>query len=62
MSFHGGVLGVLVAILWVCRRNDLKFLRVCDYIAVNVPVGMMLGRLANFFRTPPTFLRHSSPA
>ncbi|HSG33668.1 MAG TPA: prolipoprotein diacylglyceryl transferase [Sphingomonadaceae bacterium] len=48
MSFHGGVLGVLAAILWVCRRNGLNFLRVSDYIAVNVPVGMLLGRLANF--------------
>ncbi len=48
MSFHGGVIGVLLAITFVCRRGDLNFLRVCDYIAVNVPVGMMLGRLANF--------------
>lgn len=48
MSFHGGVLGVLVAIAFVCRQGDLKFMRVCDYIAVNVPMGMLLGRLANF--------------
>ena len=48
MSFHGGVLGVLLAIVWVCKRNNLSFLRVCDYIAVNVPIGYMLGRLANF--------------
>ena len=48
MSFHGGLVGVLIAIFWVTRRNDLSFLRVCDYIAVNVPMGMLLGRLANF--------------
>ncbi|WEK45230.1 MAG: prolipoprotein diacylglyceryl transferase [Candidatus Andeanibacterium colombiense] len=48
MSFHGGVLGVLAAILWVSWRGKLPFLRVCDYIAVNVPFGMMFGRLANF--------------
>ena len=48
MSFHGGVIGVLVAIAWVCWRNRLSFLRICDYIAVNVPFGMMFGRLANF--------------
>ena len=48
MSFHGGVLGVLIAITWVARRNDLNWLRICDYIAVNVPLGMLLGRLANF--------------
>ncbi|MFL0354942.1 prolipoprotein diacylglyceryl transferase [Erythrobacter sp. GH1-10] len=48
MSFHGGLVGVLLAIAWVSRRGNLSFLRVCDYIAVNVPMGMMLGRLANF--------------
>ncbi|MGB3739686.1 MAG: prolipoprotein diacylglyceryl transferase [Pontixanthobacter sp.] len=48
MSFHGGLIGVLVAIAFVCRQGDLKFLRICDYIAVNVPFGMMFGRLANF--------------
>jgi phosphatidylglycerol:prolipoprotein diacylglycerol transferase len=48
MSFHGGLVGVLVAIGFVSWRGKLDFLRVCDYIAVNVPMGMMLGRLANF--------------
>jgi phosphatidylglycerol:prolipoprotein diacylglycerol transferase len=48
MSFHGGVLGVLVAIGWVAKRNALPFIRVCDYIAVNIGFGMLFGRLANF--------------
>ncbi|MCA1660888.1 MAG: prolipoprotein diacylglyceryl transferase [Novosphingobium sp.] len=48
MSFHGGLAGVLVAIAWVAWRNQLSFLRVCDYIAVCVPFGMLFGRLANF--------------
>ena len=48
MSFHGGLIGVVVAILWVSWRGKLNFLRVCDYIAVCVPMGMLLGRLANF--------------
>lgn len=53
MSFHGGVLGVLLAIVFVSRfgkkeGGKLSFLSVCDYIAVNVPLGMLLGRLANF--------------
>lgn len=48
MSFHGGVIGVLVAITWVSRRGGLPFLRVCDYIAVNCGFGMLFGRLANF--------------
>ena len=48
MSFHGGVIGVLVAITWVAWRSNLNWLRVCDYISVNVPFAYMLGRIANF--------------
>ena len=48
MSFHGGVLGTVVAIAWVAWRGRLSFLRVCDYISVNVGFGMLFGRLANF--------------
>jgi phosphatidylglycerol:prolipoprotein diacylglycerol transferase len=48
MSFHGGIIGVVLAIAWVCRQGKINFLRTADYIAVNVPFGMMFGRLANF--------------
>ena len=48
MSFHGGLVGVLLALTWVTWRGGLNFLRVADYIAVCVPFGMMFGRLANF--------------
>lgn len=48
MSFHGGLTGVLLAMLWVSWRGGLSFLRVADYVAVNVPFGMMFGRIANF--------------
>ena len=48
MSFHGGLIGVTLAIAWVSWRGHLSFLRVCDYIAVNVGFGMLFGRLANF--------------
>ncbi len=48
MSFHGGLLGVVLAITWVAWRGKLSFLRICDYISVVVPLGMLLGRLANF--------------
>lgn len=48
MSFHGGLIGVLTAIAYVSWRGHLSFIRVCDYIAVNVGFGMMFGRLANF--------------
>ena len=45
MSFQRRI--ALVAISRVARRGGLNWLRVCDYIAVNVLVGYMLGRLAN---------------
>lgn len=48
MSFHGGVIGVTLAIWWIARRNRLSFLRMCDYVACIVPIGMLFGRLANF--------------
>lgn len=48
MSFHGGVLGVVIAILLFCRKNGLNWLRLHDYIAVVYPAGHLLGRLANF--------------
>lgn len=48
MSFHGGLIGVVLAIAWVCWRGGLNFVRVCDYLAVTVPTGMLFGRLANF--------------
>ena len=48
MSFHGGVIGTTLAIAWVSWRGQLSFIRVCDYIAVNVGFGMLFGRIANF--------------
>ncbi|MFN4135592.1 MAG: prolipoprotein diacylglyceryl transferase [Novosphingobium sp.] len=48
MSFHGGLIGTVVAIAWVAWRARLDFVRVCDYIAVCVPAGLLFGRLANF--------------
>lgn len=48
MSFHGGVIGVTLAIYWLARKEKLSFLRICDYVACSVPFGMFFGRLANF--------------
>jgi phosphatidylglycerol:prolipoprotein diacylglycerol transferase len=48
MAFHGGLVGVTVAMAYVAWRDKLNFIRVVDYVAVGVPMGMLLGRLANF--------------
>ncbi len=48
MSFHGGVVGVSLGILYLARRNGLDWLRIHDYVACCVPFGLFFGRLANF--------------
>ncbi len=48
MSFHGGFLGVLVAMLLFGRRWDKDFLTITDFLAPLCPVGLGLGRLGNF--------------
>ena len=48
MSFHGGVIGVSLAILYLSWKEKLQWLRVHDYVACCVPFGLFFGRLANF--------------
>ena len=48
MSFHGGLLGVLAAMMWFAYSRRVQFLRVTDLIAPCVPTGLAAGRLGNF--------------
>lgn len=48
MSFHGGLLGVLVAGWWWARRQHLQFFDVVDVVAPLVPPGLGFGRLGNY--------------
>jgi phosphatidylglycerol:prolipoprotein diacylglycerol transferase len=48
MSFHGGALGVTVAILWFTWRQRIPLLGFADRVAVCVPIGLGFGRVANF--------------
>lgn len=48
MSFHGGLLGVMAAMLLWARRHGRTWLQVLDFIAPCVPTGLAAGRLGNF--------------
>nr|WP_298250891.1 prolipoprotein diacylglyceryl transferase [uncultured Halomonas sp.] len=48
MSFHGGLLGVLVAAWWFARKKQLAFFTLTDFVAPLVPIGLGAGRIGNF--------------
>jgi phosphatidylglycerol:prolipoprotein diacylglycerol transferase len=48
MSFHGGLLGVMVAMAWFGSRTGRSFWQVADFVAPMVPLGLAFGRLGNF--------------
>jgi phosphatidylglycerol:prolipoprotein diacylglycerol transferase len=48
MSFHGGFLGVLVAMWLFGRKYQLNWLKIMDFIAPLVPIGLGAGRMGNF--------------
>jgi phosphatidylglycerol:prolipoprotein diacylglycerol transferase len=48
MSFHGGLIGVIIAAWIYSRRHDVGLVRLCDFVAPMVPIGLGAGRLGNF--------------
>jgi len=48
MAFHGGVIGVMVAMWFYARKTKRQFLNVLDYVAPFIPVGLFTGRIGNF--------------
>lgn len=48
MSFHGGLIGVIAAVILFCRRHNLQLLVIGDLIAAATPIGLFFGRIANF--------------
>ena len=51
MSFHGGLIGALLALWWFGRRTGRTFFQVSDFVAPLVPLGLGFGRLGNFANT-----------
>jgi phosphatidylglycerol:prolipoprotein diacylglycerol transferase len=51
MSFHGGALGVIISVLIFARRRGIPLLALGDMVAITTPLGLGLGRLANFINS-----------
>ena len=48
MSFHGGLIGTIIAVWFFCRKHHIRFFELIDLFACVAPIGLCLGRLANF--------------
>ncbi|MFP5358683.1 MAG: prolipoprotein diacylglyceryl transferase [Gammaproteobacteria bacterium] len=48
MSFHGGLLGVIVAFFWFARTHGVRVFEVADFVAPLIPFGLLTGRIGNF--------------
>jgi phosphatidylglycerol:prolipoprotein diacylglycerol transferase len=48
MSFHGALIGIIIAIFIFCRRYKMPFFYVTDLISTIAPIGLFFGRIANF--------------
>jgi phosphatidylglycerol:prolipoprotein diacylglycerol transferase len=48
MSFHGGMIGVTIAFILYCQKKNISLLRFADIFSAITPIGLFLGRLANF--------------
>jgi phosphatidylglycerol---prolipoprotein diacylglyceryl transferase len=48
MASHGGMFGVLIALLWYARKRQVPFFHLSDLIVTTAPLGLLLGRIANF--------------
>jgi phosphatidylglycerol---prolipoprotein diacylglyceryl transferase len=51
MSFHGGFMGCVVAVIWFARANKVSILSLGDLTTAVAPIGLLLGRLANFINS-----------
>ena len=51
MSFHGGLIGIIVSTYFFCKINDIDFFYLSDLVSIVAPIGLFLGRIANFINT-----------
>ncbi|OJV46653.1 MAG: prolipoprotein diacylglyceryl transferase [Alphaproteobacteria bacterium 43-37] len=48
MSFHGGLIGLILATAWHCKKSSTSFFAFADLLACTAPIGLFFGRIANF--------------
>ncbi|WP_455379792.1 prolipoprotein diacylglyceryl transferase [Acidihalobacter prosperus] len=48
MSFHGGLLGVIIALAWLARQEKIHLFAITDFVAPLIPLGLAAGRMGNF--------------
>jgi phosphatidylglycerol:prolipoprotein diacylglycerol transferase len=48
MSYHGGLIGVIIAAVWYCKKSTLDFWEAADLFVPGIPLGYTFGRLGNF--------------
>ena len=51
MSFHGGLVGIIIGTFIFCKIHNLKFFYLSDLVSVVAPIGLFFGRVANFINT-----------
>ena len=51
MSFHGGLIGVIVASIWFAKKNNQNSYDYLDIVSLVAPIGIFFGRLANFLNS-----------
>ena len=51
MSFHGGLIGIIIATFIFCKKHKQSFFYFIDLVALSAPIGIFFGRIANFLNS-----------
>ena len=51
MSFHGGLIGIIIISIWFAKKNNQNFFNYLDIVSIVAPIGIFFGRIANFINS-----------
>ena len=51
MSFHGALIGICISLFILSINNQIKFLKLTDFLVIFIPIGLFLGRIGNFINS-----------